>query len=178
MIRLIYALAIALIATQFAAGQYTEPVVLVQSANCPDGKCPLVTPVRSTIAAVVAPSRYGSYGQSTVVSSPSYGWTGSAATVTVYGSTGSSAIRSFATPVRSGLQAAASSIAQAKADRLAASGRLSHAGALAGRYEGVGFSSVSADDAIRNCCYWGRRRATSIGVARGASGWFAVVGYD
>lgn len=70
------------------------------------------------------------------------------------------------------------STAQEKAHRLAALGRLTHAGRLAGRYEGVGFSSRSADEAIRSCCYWGRRQPIDIGVARGARGWFAVVGYQ
>ncbi len=70
------------------------------------------------------------------------------------------------------------SVAQEKAHRLAALGRLTHSGRLAGRYEGIGFSSRSADEAIRSCCYWGRRHPIDIGVARGAHGWFAVVGYQ
>lgn len=71
----------------------------------------------------------------------------------------------------------ATSVAQAKANRMAATGRLSHAGQLAGPYEGVGYSTRSADAAIRACCYWGRRTPVAIGVARGRSGWYACVGY-
>lgn len=69
------------------------------------------------------------------------------------------------------------SAGQAKANRNAAMGRLSHRGPLAGQYEGVGFSTRSADDAIRNCCYWGQRKPTSISVAKGRNGYYAVVGY-
>ena len=46
-----------------------------------------------------------------------------------------------------------------------------------GQTEGLGFSTVSADAAIRRCCYWGRREAVDIGVARGVRGWYAVVRY-
>jgi hypothetical protein len=46
-----------------------------------------------------------------------------------------------------------------------------------GRFEGVGFSTVSADDAIRKCCYWGQRSPVGIGVARGSNGWYATVLY-
>lgn len=67
--------------------------------------------------------------------------------------------------------------AAAKAQSIAASGRLSHAGALVGTYEGIGYSTRSADEAIRSCCYWGARQPVDIGVARGSGGWYAVVGY-
>jgi hypothetical protein len=43
--------------------------------------------------------------------------------------------------------------------------------------EGIGFSAVSPDDAIRRCCFWGKRKAREIGVARGSRGWYAVVRY-
>jgi hypothetical protein len=71
------------------------------------------------------------------------------------------------------------SIAQAKANLQASQGRMRHVGGSfgAGRYEGVGFSTVSADDAIRQCCYWGQRTPVDIGVAKGSSGWFATVLY-
>jgi hypothetical protein len=46
-----------------------------------------------------------------------------------------------------------------------------------GRYEGVGFSTVSADHAISRCCYWGQRTAIGIGVAKGRNGWYATVLY-
>ena len=80
-------------------------------------------------------------------------------------------VRSFQ-PIRSG-------IAQTKANLQAAQGRMRHVGGSfgAGRFEGVGFSTVSADAAIQACCYWGQRTPVDIGVARGASGWYATVLY-
>lgn len=65
--------------------------------------------------------------------------------------------------------------AQDAAVVLARRGTLVHTGC--GQTEGIGFSTVSADAAIHNCCYWGRRTPTDIGVARGPRGWFAVVRY-
>ena len=44
-------------------------------------------------------------------------------------------------------------------------------------FEGVGFSSVSADAALRNCCYWGQRPVVESAVVRGNRGWFACVRY-
>lgn len=70
-------------------------------------------------------------------------------------------------------------VAQRKANQQASQGRMRHVGGSmgSGRYEGVGFSSVSADHAIRQCCYWGQRTPVGIGVARGSNGWFATVLY-
>lgn len=70
-------------------------------------------------------------------------------------------------------------IAKAKAATQARLGRMFHVGGSfgTGRYEGVGFSTRSADDAIRHCCYWGKRTPVGIGVVRGARGWFATVLY-
>ena len=70
-------------------------------------------------------------------------------------------------------------IAKQKAQQQASQGRMQHVGGSLGTggYEGVGFSSRSADDAIRKCCYWGQRTPTGIGVARGANGWYATVLY-
>jgi hypothetical protein len=65
--------------------------------------------------------------------------------------------------------------AQDAAVILARRGSLVHTGC--GQTEGIGFSTVSADAAIHNCCYWGRRTPIDIGVARGPRGWFAVVRY-
>lgn len=65
--------------------------------------------------------------------------------------------------------------AQEAAVVLARRGTLVHTGC--GQTEGIGFSTVSADAAIHNCCYWGRRTPIDIGVARGPRGWFAVVRY-
>lgn len=70
-------------------------------------------------------------------------------------------------------------VAQQKATKQATEGRMRHVGGSmgSGRFEGVGFSTVSADDAIRKCCYWGQRSPVGIGVARGSNGWYATVLY-
>ena len=70
-------------------------------------------------------------------------------------------------------------VAQQKAQQQASQGRMQHVGGSmgSGSYEGVGFSSRSADDAIRKCCYWGQRTPVGIGVARGNNGWYATVLY-
>ena len=65
--------------------------------------------------------------------------------------------------------------AQDAAVVLARRGTLVHTGC--GQTEGIGFSTVSADKAVSNCCYWGRRTPIDIGVARGPRGWYAVVRY-
>jgi len=65
--------------------------------------------------------------------------------------------------------------AQDAAVVLARRGSLVHTGC--GQTEGIGFSTVSEQKAISNCCYWGRRTPIDIGVARGARGWYAVVRY-
>jgi hypothetical protein len=66
--------------------------------------------------------------------------------------------------------------AQESAELQARRGRVGHMGGSY-RYEGVGFSTSSADDAIRNCCYYGKRTPIEIGVARGSNGWYACVRY-
>lgn len=66
--------------------------------------------------------------------------------------------------------------AQSAAVIIAREGRLRHLGGHSG-YEGIGFSTVSPDAAVANCCYWGRRQPVEIATARGANGWFAVVRY-
>lgn len=70
-------------------------------------------------------------------------------------------------------------IAKNKSAIQARLGRMFHVGGSfgSGRYEGVGFSTRSADDAIKHCCYWGKRTPVGIGVVRGARGWFATVLY-
>jgi hypothetical protein len=67
--------------------------------------------------------------------------------------------------------------AQSDAETMARTGILRHCGRNGGRMEGVGFSTVSADAAIKSCCYWGTRKPREIGVARGPRGWFACVRY-
>jgi hypothetical protein len=70
-------------------------------------------------------------------------------------------------------------LAQSKAQRQAATNRCCHVGGGfgGGNAEGVGFSTVSADHAISKCCFWGKREALDIGVARGRNGWYATVIY-
>jgi hypothetical protein len=67
--------------------------------------------------------------------------------------------------------------AQTEAEGMARTGILRHCGRNGGRAEGIGFSTVSADHAIRNSCYWGQRKPREIGVARGPRGWYACVRY-
>ncbi|WP_149752636.1 hypothetical protein [Rubripirellula obstinata] len=45
------------------------------------------------------------------------------------------------------------------------------------RYEGVGYSSYSARQAIRNASFYGRRPMVGARVARGRDGYFAAVYY-
>lgn len=68
--------------------------------------------------------------------------------------------------------------AQAAADILASRGAFQHSPQCR-RAEGIGFSRHSADDAIRRCCFWGKREAIDIGVAWSPArrGWIAVVRY-
>jgi len=75
--------------------------------------------------------------------------------------------------------ASATATGDGHAAAMAASGRIFHSGRFApgASYEGVGFSTVSPQDAIRHCCYWGQRTPVSIDVRRGTGGWFAVVQY-
>ena len=70
-------------------------------------------------------------------------------------------------------------IAKSKSQQQATEGRMRHVGGSmgTGRFEGVGFSTVSADHATRMCCYWGQKTPTGIGVVRGARGWYATVLY-
>ena len=71
-------------------------------------------------------------------------------------------------------------LAQRKAQRAAQMGLRGHLGGSLGgaRYEGVGWSNISPQSAIQNCCYWGQRPASQIGVARGNDGsWYACVLY-
>jgi len=74
--------------------------------------------------------------------------------------------------------------AQDTADDCARTGLLKHCRLLAGRREGIGFSTVSPEAAEKNCCFYqeavrGRlrivERAVSWSPAR--RGWFAVLRY-
>jgi len=78
-----------------------------------------------------------------------------------------------------GYSGGGSGLAQSKAQRAASMGTKGHVGGGLGgaRYEGVGWSTVSAQSAIQSCCYWGRRPVAEVGVARGSDGWYACVLY-
>jgi hypothetical protein len=67
--------------------------------------------------------------------------------------------------------------AEGHATVIARRGALVHSSC--GQVEGIGFSTVSPDHAIRSCCFWGRRQAVDIGVSWSPirRGWFAVVRY-
>jgi hypothetical protein len=67
-------------------------------------------------------------------------------------------------------------VASAKAQRSASGGIGGHLGGGFGgaNAEGVGFSTVSAQAALNNCCYTGQRTVVGSSVVRGASGWYAV----
>jgi len=45
------------------------------------------------------------------------------------------------------------------------------------RAEGVGFSTRSAQDALRRCCYYGQRQMVGYSVVRGRRGWYATSQY-
>ena len=65
--------------------------------------------------------------------------------------------------------------AQQDAETMARTGILKHC-RTGGRLEGIG-SGATREQAIRNCCYWGRPYR-EIGIARSRSGiWYAVVRY-
>ena len=71
-------------------------------------------------------------------------------------------------------------LAQSKAVQAAQMGLRGHLGGGLGgaRYEGVGWSNRSSQDAIEHCCYWGTRPTAQIGVSQGQDGfWYACVLY-
>ena len=71
-------------------------------------------------------------------------------------------------------------LAQRKAVQAAQSGVRGHLGGGLGgaKYEGVGWSNHSAQNAISSCCYWGVRPTAQIGVSKGKDGfWYACVLY-
>jgi hypothetical protein len=74
--------------------------------------------------------------------------------------------------------AAAPGSAQWKAEQSARIGSVQHLGGGfgGGSFEGNGFGAT-ADQAIRNSCYWGQRTPIEIGVARGANGYYATIFY-
>lgn len=69
--------------------------------------------------------------------------------------------------------------AQQHANTLAATGRFEHCSRRGDGFEGLGFSTRSADDAIRRSCFWGQRKVREVATAWSPSrrGWIAVVRY-
>jgi hypothetical protein len=62
------------------------------------------------------------------------------------------------------------------AEHMARTGRFAHRG-TAGCREGIGYGSTP-EQALANCCYWGRYAVREKAVARGANGrYYAVVRY-
>ncbi len=70
--------------------------------------------------------------------------------------------------------------AQEHADQLAATNTFAHCGRRGVGYEGLGFSTVSPDAAVRRSCFYGQRRVREIGTAwcPARRGWVAVVRYE
>ncbi len=86
-------------------------------------------------------------------------------------------LSSFAVQAADSVTTITITTAQADAETMARTGVLRHCGRSGGILEGIGMSSVSADAALRRCCYWGRPYR-EIGLARSRYGiWYAVVRY-
>jgi len=71
-------------------------------------------------------------------------------------------------------------LAQQKAEKAARTGVKGHIGGGLGgaKYEGVGWSNHSAQNAIHSCCYWGARPTAQVGITKGNDGfWYACVLY-
>lgn len=80
----------------------------------------------------------------------------------------------------------ADGLAEWKSRQQASQGAMRHVGGGfgGGRYEGVGFSTRSPDQAIRSCCYYGKRPIREQSVVYGYNrqlrcwGWFATIIYN
>lgn len=67
--------------------------------------------------------------------------------------------------------------AQQDADHMARTGIFAHRGRHGRGREGIGFSTRSADDAIKRSCFYGQCQPREIGVAQGRRGFYAVIRY-
>jgi len=69
--------------------------------------------------------------------------------------------------------------AQQDAETMARTGVLRHCGRNGGRREGIGVGSTP-EQALRNCCYYGRYRIVEKAVAWSPvrRAWFAVIRYE
>ena len=86
-------------------------------------------------------------------------------------------LSSFAVQAAESVTTITITTAQADAETMARTGILRHCRTAGGRLEGIG-CGASREEAIRNCCYWGRPYI-EIGVARSirTGRYFAVVRY-
>ena len=92
----------------------------------------------------------------------------------------SSAPSSSAFNSTSNCQSCQLGLAQSKAAQAAQMSLRGHLGGGLGgaKYEGVGWSNQSPQQAIEHCCYWGTRPTAQIGVSKGQDGcWYACVLY-
>ena len=86
-------------------------------------------------------------------------------------------VSSFAAQAAESVTTITITTAQQDAETMARTGILKHCRTAGGCVEGIGMSSVSADAAIRRCCFWGRP-VREIGVCRGRNGmYYACVRY-
>lgn len=80
-------------------------------------------------------------------------------------------------PVRNVAATVVGGIAETKSRIQAAAGRMFHPGGSMGNgtHEGVGFSTISPEDALSRCCYSNSgMRIVDQSVVRGANGWYAT----
>ena len=70
--------------------------------------------------------------------------------------------------------------AQQHAEALVASRSFGHCSRRGRLVEGIGMSAQSASDAVRRCCFWGKRKVREIGTAFCPVRrlWVAVVRYE
>jgi hypothetical protein len=152
----------------------------VTGQECANGQCYRSTGVVSGTATVVSSVVAGTVRTTGTVVERIVDTTGEVLTRTVdaAGNVVYTTARVATAPVR-GL---ATGLAQSKAERQAAMQQCCHVGGSFGgaRYEGVGFSTVSPEDAVRRCCYSNRPIRES-GVTYGYNrslrtyGWFATI---
>lgn len=79
------------------------------------------------------------------------------------------------------LQVEVSSSIQQHSLRQATANRMFHSRGPWGlgiRFEGVGFSTRSAQSALENCCYYGQKPLVEQSVVRGQNGWYATARFQ
>lgn len=142
---------------------YSNTVVTGYRPTCPNGECAVSYPATYAMQQSISPVNVAS----TNLVDPM------ASTQTSYLVRGSNA--------HGASYGRSSGLAQQKAQQAAQTGLRGHVGGGLGgaRFEGVGWSNASAQHAVQNCCYWGTRPVSQIGVSRGRDGfWYACVLYN